>query len=360
VNATLAQVHTSGPSFVWLKFINGLVAPAFLFASGLAFAVALRRKAPEILAFGPALRKNLGRLTLILAIGYILHLPSFSLARLLSGTTAVAWLTFVQVDVLQCIAATLLLLVLLFLVVRSEQRLAAAAVVGALVFVFAAPSIWSVDYLEKAPAALASYLNGLHGSLFPLFPWSGFLLAGAATGYGIARAKQEDTGGGTRRLDRFMAAAALSGGLLIAASFLLSTFGGALFPPHDPWRSGPGFVLLRLGIVAILMAGMFLYERRAGVSPRSVVTLLGRESLFVYTLHLLLIYGDFGPFNFRRFVDQSFGYGQALVATVVLFAVCSVAALVWARVKAGPARLRRRLSIGFALGLVVVFLLNPG
>lgn len=359
VNATLAAAHTATPGFGWLAFVNGLVAPSFLFASGLAFGVTLRRKAPDLLSPGPALRKQLGRILLILAIGYILHLPFFSLQRLLAGTTEREWLVFLQADVLHCIAITLLLLVLLLLVLRSADRLATAAAVIAGVAILAAPWVWGFDYLGVVPAAAGAYLNGLHASLFPLFPWSGFLLAGVVTGHRFSRLR--DGGGDDVRVrqDRFMRSAATAGLAALAAAWPLTLLGDVVYPEHPYWRAGPGFVVLRLGLVTLLMAGMYLYERRRSVRAGSIVTLLGRESLLVYTLHLLLIYGDLGPWNFRTMVDRSFGWGEALLTTVVLLGICTVAALVWARVKAGPAGTRRRISIGVAVGLALVFLLTP-
>lgn len=359
VNATLTPAAMTTAWFGWLAFMNGLVAPSFLFASGLAFAVTLRRKAADLLRPGPALRKQLGRMLLILAIGYILHLPFFSLQGLLAGTTEREWLMFLQADVLHCIAVTLLLLVLLLLVLRSEARVAAAAAVLAGVAIIAAPWVWRIDYLGLLPAAAGAYLNGLHFSLFPLFPWSGFLLAGVVTGHHFSRIR-EGVGEDVRvRRDRFMRRAAAAGLAALAAAWPLTLLGDAVYPEHPYWRAGPGFVVLRLGLVALLMAGMYLVERRRGVSAGSLVTLLGRESLFVYTLHLLLIYGDLGPWNFRKMVDHSFGWGEAVLTTVLLLGICTAAALAWARVKAGPVLTRRRITIGFAAGLGLVFLLTP-
>src|SRR5512141_3291674 len=77
-NATLTAESASTDFFQVLKFINGLVAPSFLFASGMAYAVTSRRKLNDYLSFGPPLIKQIFRLLLILMIGYALHLPKFN------------------------------------------------------------------------------------------------------------------------------------------------------------------------------------------------------------------------------------------------------------------------------------------
>ncbi|HTR98772.1 MAG TPA: heparan-alpha-glucosaminide N-acetyltransferase domain-containing protein, partial [Bacteroidota bacterium] len=58
-NATLPDAITRTWFFEVLRFVDGLVAPSFLFASGMAYAVTTRRKINDYLAFGPPLFKQL-------------------------------------------------------------------------------------------------------------------------------------------------------------------------------------------------------------------------------------------------------------------------------------------------------------
>src|SRR5512135_2725297 len=69
-NATLRPDIKTTDFFDILNFINGLVAPSFIFASGLAFAITSRRKIAEYTTLGPPLYKQILRLLFILGIGY--------------------------------------------------------------------------------------------------------------------------------------------------------------------------------------------------------------------------------------------------------------------------------------------------
>lgn len=359
VNATLSSGLMHGTFFEYLKFVNGLVAPSFLFASGLAYAVTTRRKLNDYLAFGKPLSRQVNRLLFILLVGYCLHLPKFSLSMLLNETTAEEWLVFFQVDVLQCIAMSLLFIQALLLALRSERLMYGVLGVITVVVIIVTPLLWGEDFLAVMPAFFAAYLNGLHHSLFPLFPWSAFLFAGALTGYLYLKAKDEDTGEGGR-IQRAMFLVAGLGIALMLTSTIVEPFAASAYSTYDYWRFSPSFVLLRMGIVMILCAGMYFYERYRTVRPRSVVTLIGRESFLVYTVHLLLIYGDFGPFNFKDTVNQTFGYPSAFIASVLLLAVMTLLAWWWGTVKKGPVRTKQIIQYGLLALVVGVFLFGPG
>ncbi len=355
VNATLTAQAMESDVFQWVKFFNGLVAPSFLFASGLAYAITTHRKAHDYLALGKPLIKQLSRLLLILLIGYILHLPEFSYTKLMKGITEEQWLTFLQVDVLQCIAVTLLMLQFLLLMLRSEKALYIAAGVLSPILLFGAPLMWGVDFLGIVPAPLAAYLNGLHFSLFPLFPWSFFLLTGAVTGHLYNKARQNPEGE-----KPFMKSVLLVGIGLILISFVLDPVASSMYPTYDHWRYGPPFVLLRLGIVMVLLAGMSYYERHVGVAKGSAVTLVGRESLLVYAVHLLLIYGDFGSFNYRKEVNHTYGASEAIIATLALLLLMYALAFAWSKIKRESPRLKVCVNIGVVVGMVLVFFFGPG
>jgi uncharacterized membrane protein len=352
-NASLSSEVTSGDPFQLLKFINGLVAPAFLFASGLAFAVTANRKIADYLSFGPKLFRQLGRLLFIIGVGYLMHLPKFSLQHLVTLTDPGQWEPVYQADVLQCIGVSLLMMQILLLVLRSERSLYLALGVITVVLLVATPFVWSVDAWTIFPPPVAEYLNGLHHSLFPLFPWSAFLFAGSLTGYWYihtGRAKPANT---------VSVVFAGTAALLIVFSIVFEPIASRFYPVYDYWRFSPTFVLLRLGLVFILTAALFLYEKHAGVAPSSAVTLIGRQSLLVYVAHLFLIYGDFGVFSFQRMAGNAFGYLEALVVAVVLFVLMYLLAAAWEHVRIRGLQFTRRVQfVGLAI-LVTLFLFTP-
>lgn len=358
-NATLTGEITGSGFFEVIKFIDGLVAPSFLFASGLAYAVTTRRKIADYLSFGRPLFKQLWRLLLILLIGYTLHIPKFSYFHLRWVAGERAWQVFFQVDVLHCIAVSLLFLQILLLILRRENRLYTTLVGIVCAVLFATPVMWGIDFWTVMPVPVAEYMNGLHNSLFPLFPWSVFLFAGSITGWLYLKAKDREGHGETKAVPSFMRSAAVFGAVLVVASFVLRPVESAVYPTYDYWRFSPSFVLLRIGLVLLLCAAMFAFERLKGVSPASVVTLIGRESLIVYVAHLTIVYGNFGRFNFHDRVGNAFGYPEALLATLILMAMMYMLARVWSTIKTGPPGRKKGVQIAFALVLVGIFFTQP-
>jgi uncharacterized membrane protein len=352
-NATLLPALTETVLYDVIKFVDGLVAPSFLFASGLAYAITTRRKVKDYLAFGPPLFHQFGRLLLILVIGYVLHIPRFNFHHLAYEAKEEAWDRFWQVDVLQCIAVSLLLLQILLLVLRSERRLY-RTVAGMVVFILlATPLMWTFNWWNVLPIPIASYLNGLYYSLFPLFPWSAFLFVGALAGYHYTEARER----GAESL--FIGRGAVLGLAAIGISFALHPLAVLLYPVYDYWRFSPSFVLLRLGIVLLLMGGMFLYERRRGIGASSPVTLVGRESLIVYVTHLTLLYGEFGRGSLAYQIGRSYGYPQAIAVTLLLLGAMVALAYTWGRIKKEYPRVKRTLSLAFLGSLLLLFFFGP-
>lgn len=360
LNATLLPSLRLELPFKILDFVNGLVAPAFLFSSGLAYAVVTRRKLNDYLSFGFPLFRQLWRLLFILIIGYGLHIPKFYFHHLMYEAKPEAWHAFFQADVLQCIAVSLLTLQVLLLVLRSERllyKVTAGLTVG---IILVTPFVWGMDFWTMFPIPLAEYFNGLHFSGFPLFPWSAFLFAGALMGYYYLQAGGEAAPANLPAKAPSMKRAVWVGVGLVLLSFPLDPLAASVYPVYDYWKSSPSFYMLRLGLVLLLTAGAFAYELRRGVSPRSVVTLIGRESLLVYTVHLMLIYGNYGSGHFADRVHMSYGYLEVLAVSVLLFGLMYLLAWTWSKIrKAKPAV---RISIEFCIlaGFLVVFFVGIG
>jgi uncharacterized membrane protein len=364
VNATLMKELMDGGAFTWIKFINGLVAPSFLFASGLAFAITTRRKLSDYLSFGPPLYIQIRRLLFVVMIGYLLHIPKFNFRQLLYEASELSWQIFFQADVLQCIGVSLLSMQALLLIVKKERRLYQAVFACSLAIVFASPVVWGIDAREYLPLPLAGYMNGMYFQNFPgfpIFPWTAFVFAGAVVGYFYLKAKdasgQRESGSNeTVMMKRLVGIAAA----MIVVAIVLEPFAASLYPTYNYGLSSPSFFFLRLGIVLLLCAGMFFYEKRFSVSSRSLITLVGRESLIVYTLHLFLLYGDFATFNFTKNVNHTFGYVEAGITTVILVGLMILLARAWDAVRKKDPKVKRRIQWGVALGMAIVFFFGPG
>ncbi|MFB3778949.1 MAG: heparan-alpha-glucosaminide N-acetyltransferase domain-containing protein [Bryobacteraceae bacterium] len=330
-NAFLAAGLRRAGWFGALSFVNGLVAPSFLFVSGFVFLVASQKRIEDLRGFGKSFWRQMGKAGMIAAIGYVMHLPSYSPLRLLGGVSPQEWLWFYRADVLHCISVTWIFLMLSLALLRSEcwQRIWFLACVLALSVL--SPLVWSVEFRPLVPAPIAAYLNVKTGSLFPLFPWSAFMLAGAlcASLFLAERRKENERG--------FMAWLAVVGLALAAAGHFLPPLRFLPRAQDADWWADPRTFLLRLGLVLLLLGACFLYGLRR--SPRKSVLLdVSRESLFVYVAHLLIIYGPFwGGKSMADVVGRTQGPLVCLLASVALAAVMLAGARAWSRLKRRPA-----------------------
>lgn len=364
VNATLAPELTSAAWFQWVKFINGLVAPSFLFASGLAYAVTTRRKISDYLSFGPPLFKQVRRLLFVVMIGYLLHLPKFNVLQIIRETTEGDWRTFFQADVLQCIGVSLLLIQGLLLMLKEERRLYHTVLGLSVVIIFVTPVMWGIDFHGILPWWIAGYMNGIHFKHFPgfpLFPWTAFLFAGAVFGYFYLKSRDTAAEPAAKYNEPVMMRRSLYiAPFILGFAVAIEPLAARLYPTYDYWLFSPSFVLLRLAIVIALCALMFFYEKRFGVSSRSVVTLIGRESLLVYAVHLFLIYGNFGAFNFSRTVGRTLGYLEAAIASVILMLLMYGLALFWDYLRKQQLQWKRRVELVVFVSFLAVFFFGPG
>jgi hypothetical protein len=162
----------------------------------------------------------------------------------------------------------------------TRHRRAAGYAVATAAFAFATPLVRDAAWMGVLPDPVEWYLRPApNRATFTLIPWAGFLMAGALCGELLDAAR---TGVQERRLHAGLAVAAVAG--IVAgygASFLPAIYANAQF-----WTSSPTFFFIRLGIVAAVLPLAWL----VGLSWEPLVT-LGRSSLFVYWIHVEMVYG---------------------------------------------------------------------
>lgn len=347
-NALIIPDFKQASWFAVLNFINGLVAPTFLFVAGMVFVVVSERKLGEFRDFGPAFRKQLGRIGLIWIVGYVLHLPVFSFAQIVE-TPESGWNAFYQSDILHCIALGLLLLFAIRIAVRSETAFLAVVFLLGLAAVLGAPVLGSSELVRSLHPALRSYFDS-RLSMFPVVPWLGFILWGGAVGMAYLRLTAADAEGRFARL-------VVGTGIVMTLVSIPSLVGITLFPDGFDRQNDPLFFLLRFGLVLLLLAACrwwVLYRK----TERSFLLDAGRESLLVYVGHLQILYATvFGLPSLVHWIAGSFSPLECLAATMALAAIMVVASKYWGALKQrSRARSRAVLLAGSALLIVVFFL----
>ncbi len=347
-NAFLLPQIKAESWFRGLNFINGLVAPSFIFIAGFVFVVASARKLDEFRTYGAAFWRQLSRIGLIWATGYFLHLPFYSLARTVNETSADGWLRFFQVDVLQCIAVGIAILFVLRLTIRDDRMYRRVLAVFGLGFIVAAPFLWDRDFVGTIPAFFAAHLNGQHHSLFPLFPWLGFLLSGGFVASEFMMARDEN------REKQFLQKIGLIAFVTIVLGLTLPEL--SLRIPHASLdaRANPLFFAERLGIVLALLLLCWLYTQWRA-TDRGFVIDISKESLLVYTVHLVIIYGIFlNGASLASIYGGTLTLLQCTVATLGLIMLMVVLSKAWGRVKQSSRSTARAISFG-TISIVVFF-----
>ena len=311
--------------FSVLNFINGLVAPSFLFVSGFAFQVSSSSKLDEMRKFRNAFWKKIGRIFQIIIIGYALHLPFFSLFKSINQSTPQLIENFFAVDVLQCIGFGLLFLFITRLIIKSNKLYHYFLIVSLVVVTFISPFFWKIEFTNYIHVSFANYFNSMHGSLFPLFPWLNFLLAGAI----FARYFIDASGRNEEK--RFIKISAYIGitSLLLGHLF----FSGLIPKTLTSVQPNPIFYLERLGYVFVILAVCWYADKKFDIKNSFVID-ASRESLLVYFLHLITIFGTFwGGRSLAIIIGKTYNVLETSIATVILITLMIIVAKIWGWLK---------------------------
>lgn len=336
-------------AFFLHEVFHGITAPAFLFGAGLTFVISSHRRWTAYHHWTPELERRVRRIVLIFLVGIFLHLPYFSFRKTLLESTPRDILTLFQSDVLTCISAGLLILHLVLYFFKGEARFHAAVITLMAATVFLTPIVWEIDFLHFTPVLFAQLSNSLHGSPFPLFPFLAYLFAGVAVSGKFIVAVESGT------VPRFMGRLAIWGAAGVAAGLFLTAVPFTPYASYDFWYTSPSYFIIRLGILFLLAPAVW----RAGewIGPRwRPLLVLGTESLFVYVLHLLVLYGSVvNPrLNLSALLPATLGLAASLGLFVGLTAAMWVAALGWQGLKKNHPAAHRWVQA--ALGMLVLFL----
>jgi uncharacterized membrane protein len=352
VDAVLSDAARRTDLFVMYDAVRGFTAPVFLFVAGFAFLAGTVRRWDDYRRFTPALRRRLSRILLLFLVGYALHFPFFSLNKLVYDTTTAEYATMLQVDVLHCVAAGLLLLQALVFLSPAPAAMARRATVLGAVVVAATPLAWMMDWRPVLGPVLAPYLNQVHPSIFPLFPFAGFPLAGAAAGHLYLRAREEG------RETGFFRSVAAAGAAAMLAGLVLELLPIRVYPVQDFWKTSPNFFLLRIGAVLLVTAGFGMLR---GIPDRleQHVCALGRASLLVYAVHLLLVYGSAANDGLAQTVGRSLPYHTAFLVGLAMLLLMLSVVHGWTRLRATHAVPTRFLRYGIASTLLYFFVTKP-
>lgn len=293
--ALLSPSIKSSSWFSVHEFIHGVTAPLFLFIAGFVFLIATKRRWEDFLKIGRPLGRRIWRYFSLVMIGYWLHLPYFSFYRTITDNQGL--LSLCKVDILHCIGVSLFIQQIMILLFKREKLVSLLSLILGLAFLLLAPILWGIKIIELP--FLIAYLNPQYSSLFPLFPWAGYLFLGTATSALFLYSQKFNREGIFMR------------GVLIIGIGL--TAGGILFNEliHIEFIPSPVSLFINLGMVLSVLGGFWFLENFKILKKTAF---LGQESLMMYVGHLIVLFGS--VLN-KGIVD--YYHSLSLFQTIIIF-----------------------------------------
>jgi uncharacterized membrane protein len=261
--------------------LGGFAAPLFLWLAGIGLvfsAMQRMERSGRAAAVEAVCRRGLQ----IFVLAFLFRLQAFIVSP---GSPPVALL---RVDILNVMGLAIAMAGILFgLVWTTTARVAlygAAAVATAMITPVARAAMW----VDALPAWMQWYVRpaGEH-TTFTAFPWIAFVFAGAASGALLAAARDD-------RSERRLHVAGCAAGSALVALGLGTAAQPSIYGASSFWTSSPTWFAIRVGILIIALAALYAAGRvrhPAMFAWQDALAKLGRRSLFVYWIHVELVYG---------------------------------------------------------------------
>jgi uncharacterized membrane protein len=274
--------------------LGGFAAPLFLWLAGvgvmLSAAAAVRRGKTRREAAEAVCRRGLE----IFILAFLFRLQAFIVSP--GGHP----ITLFRVDILNIMGPAIVAAGLVWTLAESPEALAVLYAGLAAAIALAAPLVRTLTPVDWLPVWLQWYIRpaGEH-TTFTAFPWAGFVFAGAAIGAVLVSANRRASSVGSAApenasatIGRIHAGIAVAGLALVWLGFYTASR-PSIYVQSSFWTSSPTYFTIRTGVMMAALAVLYALERltsRAGVAFPALER-FGRRSLFVYWIHVELVYG---------------------------------------------------------------------
>ena len=261
--------------------LGGFAAPLFLWLAGLALVISstaiVRRGGSRRDAAETACRRGLE----IFILAFLFRLQAFIVSP--GGHP----LAIFRVDILNVMGPAIVLAALVWTLSESAVVLAAVYAGLAAAFALLAPLVRTMGAIDRLPIWVQWQIRPAgEYTTFTAFPWAGFVCGGAAVGALLSIVREP------RAERRLHAGLALAGLTLVAVGFYTASL-PSIYRQSSFWTSSPTYFAIRAGVLTTGLAVLYAGERVAAVLGVAITALerFGRRSLFVYWIHVELVYG---------------------------------------------------------------------
>jgi uncharacterized membrane protein len=305
IEAHVVDAWTRSTDRVGIGFRNAIIlggfgAPLFLFLAGVAVVLAAESRQRRLGSASLAAAATRRRGWEIFGLAFLFRLQAYLLSP---GATLRGIL---KVDILNIMGPAIVAAATIWQYARTARNRAIAFAVATLAFAMATPLVRTTGWLDPLPDPLEWYFRPVPGrTTFTLFPWAGFVMAGGLAGLFLERANERGSEA------RVMAGIVTAGVVLVVVGYATSLL-PTIYAASSFWTSSPTFFILRTGVLFVLIPIAWFWRQRypsirwpamrhresgralgwhGAITRESPFEVFGRSSLFVYWIHVEMVYG---------------------------------------------------------------------
>jgi hypothetical protein len=179
------------------------------------------------------------------------------------------------------------------------------------------PFFLTINWNNFLPTVVAGYFYDGTGSLFPFFPWAGYVIAGGILGAYLAKNPL------VFKSSKFSLWLLFAGIILIIASQVTAQFSA---PGSVVNSATTSLIIYRVGFVLLLNALVSFIALKVDTIPKLVI-LIGRNTLLIYVVHLLILYGSAWNPGVYGYLAHSFMGWQSFISAIIMFGLMSLMVL---------------------------------
>ena len=266
----------TGAAFRDATILGGFAAPMFLWLAGVGVVLSasrtLARSGSRRTACDHVVRRGLE----IYLLAFLFRLQAFIVSP---GGSAVM---LFRVDILNVMGPAIALAGVLWFIAGGPLRQVLALAIVATAVAVVTPIVRGSPLVDVLPTWIQWHLRPAGDqTTFTAFPWTGFVFAGGAAGVVIAAARDD-------RSERRALVGCAAAGLALVVLGLVTAWRPSLYASSSFWTSSPTWFAIRVGVLMMALAGLRVL---GGLSILAPIAHMGRASLFVYWIHVELVYG---------------------------------------------------------------------
>ena len=264
-------------AFGHLMLLGGMGTTLFLMLAGVAVGLSAgskyRRTGDAAAAANAVARRGLE----VLALAFLFRLQAWILGW------SHSWWDLLRVDVLNVMGPSIALAALLWRVGHTAAQRTWIFAGATAVVTFLTPLVRLLP-AGTLPDAVQAYVVPIEGlSNFVFFPWTALVFAGAAVGVLLDSTR-------TLESESAMNLRLAIGGVALLAAATVGSYLPPLFANSSFWTTSASYLFMRVALVTLAVAGCYAWTRGAG-GGWSPLAQLGRTSLFIYWIHVEMVYG---------------------------------------------------------------------